>query len=378
MSPLNTKELSDLPMVYLHKNSTKGQLIYSATLLVLLLSLASLPLVKIELQVKSHGTIQGELEKTQLLAPANGYLTAFYLKENLHVAKNDLLLIVDPFVPNEGLALNSTKMNQLQMLLRDVDQLLKMTSNVSLESGFYRSGLQFYRAQIQDQDHEIQQMKHHYDRHLPLFQKKVITTAEFELHQYNYEKALSKKTLLISNFKQQWNTEKTQYHKEIEELQQEKNLIKNQQKNYLVKASINGRVTQVNGLQVGDRIYENQQLGWISPDAAVFAYVYVKPSAIAHIHKGQLVRFQIDSFSFQQWGILMGKVVEVGEEAIMTEREVYFKVKCQLNQRHLKLKNGRTALVKKGMTFTAGFAIANRSLWQILIGKANDLFTAKN
>ncbi|WAC41492.1 HlyD family efflux transporter periplasmic adaptor subunit [Pedobacter sp. SL55] len=108
------------------------------------------------------------------------------------------------------------------------------------------------------------------------------------------------------------------------------------------------------------------------PDSSLIAFCYVKPSDIGLIKKGQRVRFQIDAFNYNQWGMLTGKVIDIAEDITQQNQTMYFKVKCKLDQQYLQLKNGYKGNIKKGMSLTANFTIAKRSLLQLLYDRVDD------
>ena len=53
---------------------------------------------------------------------------------------------------------------------------------------------------------------------------------------------------------------------------------------------------------------------------------------------------------------------------------LFFVVRCQLDQHYLSLKNGYQAQVGKGNTYTARFYLTDRTLWQLLFDRVDDWF----
>ena len=95
------------------------------------------------------------------------------------------------------------------------------------------------------------------------------------------------------------------------------------------------------------------------------------PKDIGFIEKDMQVLFQIDAFDYNIWGISKGQVTEIASDFLIINHRPVFKVKSKLNQPYLKLKNGYTGYLKKGMTLRARFTITERSLWQLLYDKAD-------
>jgi len=364
--------LENTHFVYLHYTSVKSQLVYTATLLFLTLILISLPFLHITVSTQSFGSVQSEIEKISLISPVDGNLASINLKDNQKVTKGTVLFSVDATLPKQQESLLIRKKTQLQQQLTDLRLLLTLKPAVHPETALCIASWQQYLAQIKNNRLKIDQYKRTLERHATLFNKKVITLSEFEAHKFNHEQAIADEQLITKNFKNQWQVSADHYEDEIRILESQLFQLYEQKKHYELKATINGFAQNLVGLQVGNTIYANQKLGELSPDSALFAYCYVKPSALGLIRKGQSVKFQIHSFNYNQWGSIMGNVVDISEDTSIINNNVFFKVKCQLHKGFLQLKNGYKGQLKKGMTFTANFTVAKRSLYQLLTDKIED------
>ena len=66
-------------------------------------------------------------------------------------------------------------------------------------------------------------------------------------------------------------------------------------------------------------------------------------------------------------------MLDISDDIIFTNTgEAVFKVRCSLDNDHLKLKNEYKGYLKKGMNFTARFMVAKRSLFQLLYDDADN------
>ena len=95
------------------------------------------------------------------------------------------------------------------------------------------------------------------------------------------------------------------------------------------------------------------------------------------IRKNQTVKFQIDAFNCNQWGLLEGKVIEIDRNITINEQQSFFRVKCKLNSKTLTLKSGYKTQVTKGMTLTTRYMITKRSLFDLLFDKVDDWLNPK-
>lgn len=383
MTIITKLNLKDSSLVFLHDTRTRSQIIYTITLLAVIVAIASLPFLYTTVSVKGQGLMQSSIEKTELLAPANGRLVSVSLKDNQKVKKGSTLLVIDAALPQQQTGLLNNHNSQLQQQLLDVQQLIKLASlpiemfrqaqhDNFLKTGLYQASLQEYQEQTHNASNATIQAERIYHRYQTLYNKKVVTQAEYEQYKFNYEQALSDQEMVGKKYKSQWQSEANQYRNELRDLQNQKSQLTEQAKQYVLKAPINGSLQNLTGVQAGAYVFANQKLGEISPDSSLIAYCYIKPNDIGLIKKGQEVRFQIDAFNYNQWGMLMGKVLDISDDIIIQEQTPYFKVKCQLNKNYLQLKNGCKGQVKKGMTFSANFTVAKRSLYQLLYDKIDD------
>jgi len=126
-------------------------------------------------------------------------------------------------------------------------------------------------------------------------------------------------------------------------------------------------------LNEGDFVYPNQKFAEISPDSDLIAVTYISPADIAFLEKGQEVKFQVDAFNYNQWGVATGKVLEIADDLTMfSEKEAGFLVTCQLDSTELYLSSELKGGIRKGMTFNARFVVARRSLFQLLYDNVDD------
>jgi HlyD family secretion protein len=144
-----------------------------------------------------------------------------------------------------------------------------------------------------------------------------------------------------------------------------------EKENYTLKAPVSGTIQQLSGKYVGSSVQIGEVLGLISPDSTLLVECYVNPADIGYLKKRMKVNFQIDAFNYNEWGMLSGEIMDIANDFVLLDKTPVFKVKCQIKQNYLKLKNGYRGYLKKGMTIRARFVVARRSLWQIIWDKAD-------
>ncbi|QPH38205.1 HlyD family secretion protein [Pedobacter endophyticus] len=372
MSIISETEFNNTSLIFLHQTRVRSQIIYVTVVVAIFAALAALPFLYTAISVTGSGAIQSNIEKAELLAPASGRITEVNLIDNRQVTKGTQLLTIDASLANQQKNLIGNHQSQLQQQLNDALTLLKFKNNPNLQTPLYLAAWQQYTEALQNAANAKEQAFKVYQRYKTLIDKKVVTQAEFEQYHFNYKQALSDYEMVTKKYKTQWQTEANQYRNELRDLKNQNIQINDQVKQYILKAPINGSLQNLTGIQNGSFVYANQKLGEISPDSLLLAFCYVKPADIGLIKKGQQVRFQIDAFNYNQWGLLSGIVLDIANDIIIENQTPYFKVKCKLDQDYLQLKNGYKGHVKKGMTFTARFTVTKRSFYQLLYDNVDD------
>jgi len=297
MTIISEENIGETSLVYLHQTSKGSQIIYITTLLAVFTSLAALPFIYTTVSVKGTGSMQSNVEKIELLAPSNGRLTSVNLTDNEKVSKGTTLLTIDATLPHEQNRILNSHYVELQKQLHDVLSLLSFPQKPNLQTDLYAAGWQQYSEQLQNAKNTELQAYHVYERYLVLYNKKVVTPAEFEQYKFNYDQAASDRSMITKKIKTQWQTEANQYRNELLDLQNRRIQLNDEEKQYTLKATVNGSIQNLTGLQAGAYVYANQKLGEISPDSVLLAYSYIKPEDIGLIKKGQEVVFQINAFN---------------------------------------------------------------------------------
>ena len=218
--------------------------------------------------------------------------------------------------------------------------------------------------------------KKDYDRALLLYNQGVIPRADYDKVFYNYQNLKTQISSIKEQQLAQWQAQKRDTERQLRSLGSEITRISQEQKNYIVTAPISGRLVNFSGIQKGNFIVQGQPVGEISPEENRVAECMVSPKDIGFIKKNQKVKFQIDAYNYNQWGLLEGKVLDIDQNITVNQQtgEAYFEVRCVMDKNYLQLKNGYKAQIGKGMTLTARFYLIDRTLWQLLFDRVDDWF----
>ena len=367
--PINTLEN------LIAKNKTKSVSIYLVVVLAIAVFIALLPVIKVDISSQSRGIIRSKTDNVPVTSAVSGKITAIKLKNNLLVQKGDTLLIISTENLETEKQLNDTIYTANETILQDLERVLKGNSNLLtalIREEYYKFSTQ--KAELQS---KVAQAQINFNRYKTLFDKGVIAKAEFEKYQFDLQFA---KQALNSFVKQQmanWQNKKNELTLQLKNIAGNNNKLKIEAKNYVLIAPATGTIENFNGVQVGSVLNASQPIAQISPVDNLVVESTVLPNDIGLIKPNQKVKFQLDAFNYNQWGLLTGKVIDIDKNITLQENQAFFKVRCALDSKELKLKSGYKTQVSKGMTLTTRYIITRRSLFDLLFDKVDDWLNPK-
>lgn len=371
--------INDSVEVYDAKIGVRSQVIYLILLGILIFTAAAFPLIYVDVAVQSRGTFQSALQRNALMSSVGGRLEKFNLIENQKVKKGDVLAVVRAEVVQLEMKGLGERVALLDDFIFDLGKLLQqnMEDQVShlipLKSKYYQASLLEFQTKINNQIALLQKLERDFERAQLLFNSKSIAFADYDNIEVQYKQALTQMDLIKKQQVNIWEQELTNHKNEKLRLNSQMEVYSEQMDQYKIIAGTNGTLINVLNLNEGDFIHPQQKLAEISPDTTLIDVTYISPVDIAFIEKGQEVAFQVDAYNYNQWGIALGKVIDIADDlTLINEREAGFLVTCVLDTPSLALSSGQEGHIKKGMTFNARFVVARRSLFQLLYDKVDN------
>lgn len=351
-------------------------IIYLGILLLIFLALLSLPFVQLPISSSSKGVVRSTQENTQITTVVSGKVIQSILeKNNQIIQQGDTLLVVTAEQLDTQKNLQTNQSSDYSAQLSDMAKITRGQYS-GLQTGQYQrevSAMQEKIAQVQTQ---LSLAKKDFDRATLLYNQEVISKADYDKNYYQYEGLQNQ----VASIKEQqiasWQAQKRETERQIRSLSSEIIRINQEQKKYIITAPVSGRLVNFSGIQKGNFLLTGQTIGEISPDQTLMAECLVSPKDIGFIKNDQKVRFQMDTYNYNQWGFIEGKVTDIDQNITVNQQtgEAFFKVRILMDQNYLQLKNGFKGQVGKGMTFTARFHLIDRSLWQLLFDRVDDWF----
>ena len=350
--------------------------IYKIILFLTILIFISFYFIRLPISSSSRGIIRSQTENTKIVSVVGGRVIENNLKKNnQEIKQGEKLLVITAEQLDTQKSLQNSQSSDYSAQLQDLNKLTRGQYG-GLQTGQYQRELSAMQEKIAQVQTQLSLAKKDYDRANLLYNQGVIPKSEYDKFYHTYQGLQSQVSGIREQQLAQWQAQKRDTERQIRSLGSEITRISQEQKNYIVTAPISGRLVNFSGIQKGNFIVQGQPVGEISPEENRVAECMVSPKDIGFIKKNQKVKFQIDAYNYNQWGLLEGKVMDIDQNITVNQQtgEAYFKVRCIMDKNYLQLKNGYKGQVGKGMTLTARFYLLDRTLWQLLFDRVDDWF----
>ena len=357
---------------------TRTSIIYLGCITFCIITLGAIPYLKTDVSVRSSALIRPASEVNVIRCISSGKIKETYAAENKKVKAGELLYVIDSETLNEQEKFFQEKISLKKSLTKDVELVIEASKTPSatkpiFNSAVYRQSYFTYQQKVIEAQTSYNKAKQAFDRQYKLYQEKVIAAMEFENFLFELKKAEDAIAQLKETQRSQWQSELKTLHEEKNEMESQLVRIQKEKALLTITAPVSGTLQNLTGVYVGSNVFANQELGQISPDTSMLVIAYVQPNDIGFIKKDMNVRLQVDAFNYNQWGMATGKVIAVPQDIKIIDNKPVFEVRCSLNKDFLQLKSGYKGYLKKGMTLQARFIVTERSLWQLLYDKVDDL-----
>lgn len=374
---------------------------------------------KIDIVVSARGKVVPDGEIKTLQPVETGVISSILIREGQHVTKGQLLMEIDPSVTQSDLA---SKQQNLSLLELETDRLnalisdrpfiqnpaCKDTAAISTQQLMYFSTKSAYEQQrqvIQDQirqnDEQTLAAKADKSRLKQLLASAkeresrlkevldIIAKKEYEEAQnqrIEYQEQLSMKEHVISQsngkqheltqqlrlvtqeYRNKLLTELTQKSKEATALRTEVETIAFRHAKQHITAPVDGYIGKLLVHTVGGVVTPAEKLVTLIPkNVPLIIKATVQNQDIGFITKSMDVAVKIDTFDFQKYGLINGKVKHIADDAIEDEKlgPVY---EIAIVPLATTLKGeGKTLSIHPGMSVTAELKVGKRRVIEFFI-----------
>lgn len=361
---------------YWIKRHIRSKIIYLVIIGLLIVTICVLPLIYIDLSTQSRGSIRSVNENNSLQSPITAEISQIRLQENQEVKKGDTLiwLKIDAIkVQQERI---KEKLSENCSFVSDIQNLL-LEHNYNIVTPKYRAEYNQYISKLREQEVNYKQAEKELTVSKKLYQKGVESQFDYNQIESRYQTARSSLSSAKSTFISNWQAEKTRLELENKDLQSELEKLHKEKSQYYIIAPASGRINQYSGILDKNFIIAGQTIAQIVTDQDLIIECYISPSDIGYIHEKQNVNIQMDAFDYRQWGLLSGIVSEIMPDVTMINDQPFFRVRCQMKENFLQLKNGYKGYLKRGMTLTGRFMLTKRSLADLIFDEVDNWLNPK-
>lgn len=339
-------------------------------IVLVLFALAAANRIWLDIAVHANGMVRPEKEKTEVRAITAGLLDSIFVLEGQKINKGDTIAIFKDVTGNafaESIdAERKAKLEQLADLKLLLGQHFRDSARVTgLQSSLYQ---QEYAQFLQDWEARKIQGRltgSEFSISEQLMKEKVIAKAEFAIKETAFrQQAAAEKAFWFARMAS-WSNDRQRICQELENLKQQSLRLVQSRTQLIMTSPAEGIVMGIREKYTSGVLQAGEILCTITPEDSLVAECLVRPADIGFLRKGQAVSFRIDAFDHQQFGTIKGKVVEIGHDYTSFDNYPVFRIRCSFESTRLGLRNGYSAILKKGMTLQARFIIARRSIWEI-------------
>jgi multidrug resistance efflux pump len=358
---------------YIYQHPTHSQKIYWVVLLVITVTLVSLPFIYVDISVQGNGVVRPIAEKTEITASITELVDSVFVHEGAKVKRGDVILRFRTNSSDYKIHYQTNRLNDYAAHLADLIYLAKGERPTVFRSAVRQQEYTYFMKRRKKLQTSVVQAEKEYRRNKVLFDEKLISEEEYEKYFYDYENDKNELASFVEGQISTWQSDLNNYRNSQNEMNSSMNQDVKGQDLYVVRSPVSGTVDQFSGIYRGSSVQAGQSLAIISPDSTMYFEVYVIPRNIGYLRVGMPVNVQVESFNYNEWGMIQGRVTDISSDFLTNSQgDSYYKVKCSMDRDYLELKNGRKGKLKKGMTIGARFIITRKSLFNLLYQKLDD------
>ena len=306
-----------------------------------------------------------------------GIIDSIFYKEGQLVTKDSVIVSLQNNDFASKSILNNYELNQRRQYIHDLELLtsadyFENSTLRDIQSPVYKQQITQFIYQKTEQETSIKKVKNELRIDSILSAGEVIAPKDMFDKTVENEKLQAAFQAFKTGQVSQWQQDLAKYKLELSQFESQREQLMQEQKQYEIKAPVTGIIQGINSRYTGGFIQAGETLCVISPETNLIAECYVPTQQVGLLKANEEVKFQIDAFDYNYFGIVTGKIVSIDNDYTIIDNKPVFKVRCLLDSSQVHLKNGFTGHLKKGLTLQARFMVTRRSAWQLLFDRVNN------
>lgn len=362
----------DQQIQFIHDHRVRSRIIHILVLGLFMAMIISLPLVSVSVSIQNRGIIRPVSGVAEIRVIPAARVVAVRITEGQFVKSGDTLLILESEGLERKIEYTRLELQRTSNYILDLHALTGITRPVSFRSELYRTQSENFRSRLSEIDLRLERANRELNRQAPLMENQLISEKDYDEALFFLDQLANERTIAEASQMVQWKSELAKCRSERDNYLAQINQLEKQRDLYIIKSPVNGTIESFPGIYPDCNLQSGQVVAVISPENSLIAEVFVPAKHIGMLFVDMPVKLQIDAFDYNQWGLISGRITGISDDYHLVNNAPVFKVKCAMDTPFLRLKNGTTGLIKKGMTLNARFIITRRTLFQLLYQKSDD------
>lgn len=358
------------------RHHQRGNPVYLTVVAVLVAIGAGLPFIYVNVGSQARAIVQTANPITEVAIGKGGKVVMTNLRNNRLVELGDTLLILDAGLANSESDHLTGEIERHHDATQDLELLLSTMQTEEfphLRSAVYQQDYQEYRQQLDEVLMKEAFANRQLERQESLFATGTIAEMEIEKYRFDAEMARNAKRLLRERQQHTWTQELTRHKRELRKLRFDLQTLGLRSEALVITAPAAGNLIHTAPALPGSFLEAGSNITQISPEGDLELAVNVSPADIGLLRPGMPVNLEVDAFNRSRWGLARAEIREIARDiSISPSGQPVFIVKCTLLDKELSLPSGHQGMLIKGMTATAHFVLARRSLFQLLKDRVED------
>ena len=367
--------VADTTDVYLASSRRGASRIYLALLAAVAGAGIALPLTRIALTVQARGSVRPAIERHEVVAPEGGIVEQVRASRGALVRAGDTLLVLDQAPIRARAELLREQIDRRRRELEDLGKLvrpMRAGEPPTLETSRLGAAYAQHAGELHANLLRQEEVSKRQSRAAALAERNLLPLSELEGLRAEVELLQSDADLLVRRRRAEWRAEEVVLREELESLILEARLNAEEGGRLVIRAPAAGTLEELVSVSPRSYLAPGARVGTISPASPFVAEVWIAPTTVGLLREGDRARLQVDAFDYNEWGTIPGVLTEVSHDFVLVAEQPFFRGRVTLDRTTVVLANGSVGRLRKGMTLTARFQVADRSLWQLLWDRLED------
>jgi multidrug resistance efflux pump len=341
-------------------------------------ALAALPLVKLDVAVRTPGIVRSAAERTELRSAAAGLVESVLAGENDRVEAGQSLLVLASRDVAERLARNRALQAEHAGRAADFRRLAALAAGMAdpcsapwnapaLHQEWLAHIAQLRALRLSEDKAAADE-----SRIVALTGRGIATQQEADNAHYEAARWRADVQLAREQAQARWQARGEDEDRMLAGLISEQQRIEEERERLTLRAPATGVLLGFTGRNPGSFVGAGEVLGIVSPEDGLVVETAVTAHDIGYVRIDQSVRLQLDGYPGTAWRTFEGVVARIGGDSLPADRSgaPVFQVLIRPLRTSLSLPNGARAELRKGLTLSARFVVARRSLLHLLYDEA--------